>query len=94
MSKTVGSETSASSAEMAVSTTLRRYSISSASSSSGSPKGWVTALPWTIRSTPTDSASGTSAVTSAAGIPWFSIDLASVDPLRVPVPQVEPTITA
>lgn len=47
-----------------------------------------------MRSTPTDSARGASAVTSAAGRPWFSIDFASVDPLRVPVPQVAPTITA
>ena len=88
-SNTVGSDTVASSAEIAVSTTRLRYSSSSAISSSGSPKGWVTAVPCTMRSTPTDSARGTSAVTSAAGIPWFSIDLASVDPLRVPVPQVE-----
>ena len=70
-------------------TSRRRSSNSSFSLKPGSPKGWVIAVPTSIRLAPTLSATDGIGVISTVGIPARSISLANVAPQRVPVPQVE-----
>ena len=56
--------------------------------------GWWNLLPRTRRWAPTRWATVIRQVITAQGMPARSISLASVDPLRVPVPQVAERITA
>lgn len=89
----VGS-TSVSSISSARSTIFRRNSISAAIDNAGSPKGDVIACPRRILFAPTIAAMVGSDVTNTVAIPALSISFASVDPQRVPVPQVPVRRTA
>jgi hypothetical protein len=74
---------------------MRRRNASSASEGSdGSPKGAVIASPRTMRLAPIIAAIVGSDVTNTVGMPARSISFASVDPQRVPVPQVPESRTA
>jgi hypothetical protein len=72
----------------------RRSTRSSAAPRPGSPTGFVTATPRSVRFVPTMVAIVGSAVMNTVGIPARSISLLSVAPQRVPVPQVPVRITA
>ena len=62
--------------------------------SDGSPTGWSTLTPGTMRLEPVDSATEMRAATWTAGMPALSISCASAAPQRVLVPQVEVTMAA
>lgn len=89
MVTTVGPSTSCWSRPKALRINLRRSSFSFSSSSDGSPTGFGTARPCTIRLTPTICAMLGMAVIWTTGIPIFSRLDASVAPQRVEEPQVE-----
>jgi len=72
----------------------RRKARSSLSGKLGSPQGWGTFRPVTMRLAPTCLPNDAIAVIKAKGIPSFSISLASTAPLRVSVPQVDTSKTA
>lgn len=75
--------------------TMRRLSADSSDGPRlGSPRGLVIATPRRIRFAPIIAAIVESGVTNTVGMPIRSISLASVDPQRVPVPQVPVSRTA
>lgn len=76
-------------------TTFCRYLLSSSGREwSDNPTGYLMAFPSMIRLAPTFKAKLGMAVIRTEGRPNLSISLANVAPQRVPVPQVEVTITA
>jgi hypothetical protein len=78
----------------AVSSSRRRHALSSSGQRLGSPAGYGMPLVGTMRGAPTLLAIGTRLQRRAVGMPALSSSFVSVDPQRVPVPQVEVRIAA